>query len=522
MARVSGAANDFDVAIVGAGPVGAALAALLGQAGMRTFIGEANAAIYPLPRAAHFDHEIMRIFQQIGITDEIAPSIAASDRYVFRNKAGDILLDFDLRGPADTGWRGYMMHQPGIERAIRGCVERDPNIALRTGVSFTGQQDDGTSVRSTWTGPDGAFDIRSSFLVGCDGAWSPVRESLGIKFDDLGFDEPWLVLDLLVDGDNDLPDINIQLCDPERPTTYVIMGNNRRRFEFMLLPGETPEGILDDSQIAQLLSAWNTRGIVEVERKAVYRFHALVAQQWHRGRIFLAGDAAHQMPPFAGQGMCSGIRDAHALSWRLPLALQSINSAHLFDSYQMERSPHVRTITRAAIETGRVVCIHDKEAAAERDRQMMEARRAGTPLPDISSPPITIAFGLPKTENAGVRFIQPIVRQADGDVRMDDILGPGAWLITRDRVDLAVSPGLKIFWLGEPLLAPFADDVAAYLDMVGGEAVLVRGDRYVFGSGDPAALAKAFNEQAGIAEVKHTSATQMAWSRHPLHDIPEE
>ncbi|WP_310533713.1 bifunctional 3-(3-hydroxy-phenyl)propionate/3-hydroxycinnamic acid hydroxylase [Novosphingobium sp.] len=498
MAQASQAGGQFDVAIVGAGPVGAALAALLGQAGLRTFIGETNESIYPLPRAAHFDHEIMRIFQQIGITDAIAPSIVASDRYVFRNKAGDILLDFDLRGSADTGWRGYMMHQPGIERAIRDRIAGDSKVELRTGVSFKALDDDGTSVRSTWIGPDGEFEIQSTFLVGCDGAWSPVRESLGIGFEDLGFDEPWLVLDLLVDDDNDLPDLNIQLCDPERPTTYVIMGKNRRRFEFMMLPGETTEVMLDDEKIAKLLSAWSSRGIVEVERKAVYRFHALVAKQWHQGRVFLAGDAAHQMPPFAGQGMCSGIRDAHALSWRLPLALKSANTEHLFDSYQAEREPHVRAITQAAIETGRVVCIHDPAAAAERDRHMIEARRTGAPLPDISSPPLALAFGLPDTASAGSRFFQPVVTEGGKDTRLDDILGPGGWLISRGQMDLPVTPGLTQFKLDDARLAAFREALASRLDEANAAALLVRGDRYVFASGNPAELAAAFSKQVGV------------------------
>lgn len=510
MAHAFGAMNEFDVAIVGAGPVGAALAALLGQAGLRIFVGEASADVYPLPRAAHFDHEIMRIFQQIGITDEIAPSIVASDRYVFRNKAGDVLLDFDLRGSAETGWRGYMMHQPGIERAIRGRIERDPNVDLRTSVRFTALQDDGGSVRSTWTGPDGEFEIRSAFLIGCDGARSLVRESLGVKFEDLGFDEPWLVLDLVVDDANDLPDINIQLCDPERPTTYVIMGNNRRRFEFMLLPGEAAESILDDARIAELVSAWSTRGIVEIERKAVYRFHALVAQQWRKGRVLLAGDAAHQMPPFAGQGMCSGIRDAHALSWRLPLVLNSPGGAHLLDSYQAERDPHVRQITLAAIETGRVVCMQDPRAAAERDRQMMAARQAGLPLPDISSPPITAAFGLPHTAGAGKRFFQPVVGQGGDTLRLDDILGPGAWLIGRGAVDLPMPQGLKAFSIRDEALAPFADALAAHLDGLGSEAVLVRGDRYVFGSGDHADLVAAYFAQAGLAAIHQAADASMS------------
>lgn len=491
------ASVEYDVAIVGAGPVGAALAALLGQAGLRTYVGEASEQIYPLPRAAHFDHEIMRIFQQIGVAEAIAPSIIASDRYVFQNKAGDILLDFDLRGSADTGWRGYMMHQPGIEQAIRERLHSDPKVNLQTGVKFKSLVDDGNSVRSTWSGPDGDFEVQSAFLVGCDGAWSPVREGLGITFDDMGFDEPWLVLDLIVEADNDLPDLNIQLCDPERPTTYVIMGNNRRRFEFMMLPGETAEEMLDDSRIAELVAPWSTHGIVEVERKAVYRFHALVAKTWHKGRVLLAGDAAHQMPPFAGQGMCSGIRDAHALSWRLPLALQNADGAHLLDSYQAERDPHVRTITAAAIETGRVVCTHDPAAAAERDRQMIEARRSGAPLPDISSPPLTLFFGLPETRGAGARFFQPVRHESGKDIRLDDILGPGAWLISRSNSVVANQRGLTCFSLNDPRLRLFVDSLSAYLNEIGEEAVLVRGDRYVFGTGSPAELADAFATLVG-------------------------
>lgn len=500
MGKASELSLEVDVAIVGAGPVGAALAALLGQSGLKTFIGEASEAIYPLPRAAHFDHEIMRIFQQIGIASAIAPSIIASDRYVFQNKAGDILLDFDLRGSADTGWRGYMMHQPGIERAMRAKIADDPNVELRTGVKFKSLRDDGSSVLSSWAGSDGEFQVQSAFLVGCDGAWSPVRESLGIDFDDLGFDEPWLVLDLIVEDVNDLPDLNIQLCDPERPTTYVIMGNNRRRFEFMMLPGETKESMLDDEKIAILLAPWSKRGIVEVERKAVYRFHALVAKSWRDGRVFLAGDAAHQMPPFAGQGMCSGIRDAHALSWRLPIALKSGLSADLLNSYQAEREPHVRTITEAAIETGRVVCMQDAQAAAERDRQMIAARQSGAPLPDISSPPLDLSFGLPNTPAAGERFFQPVWRDGKREARLDDILGPGAWLISKEKVQLSLPEGLSFFSLDLPALQPFAPKLIAFLASIDARAVLVRGDRYVFGSGNPAELVEAFCEQAGVSQ----------------------
>lgn len=497
----------FDVAIVGAGPVGASLAALLGQAGLTVFVGETSETIYPLPRAAHFDHEIMRIFQQLGIADAIAPSIIASDRYLFRNKAGDLLLDFDLRQPADTGWHGYMMHQPGIEKAIRDRIACDPGITLRTGVSFETLSDEGDHVVSTWRGPEGAFAIRSAYLVGCDGAWSPVRENLGIGLEDLAFDEPWLVLDLLVDEDNDLPTLNIQLCDPARPTTYIVMGMNRRRFEFMLLPGETPEDILDDDRIAALVAGWGRKGVLEVERKAVYRFHALVAREWNKGRVLLAGDAAHQMPPFAGQGMCSGVRDAHALSWRLPLAIRGGDGSALLATYQPEREPHVRAITAAAIETGRVVCTLDPVMAEQRDLQMFEARRTGAPLPDISSPPIRALFGLPDTPHAGERFFQPVVSANGKPVRLDDILGPGAWLIARERTDHRAIDGVRSLSLGDAALTPFAAKLRGWLNEAGTGAVLVRGDRYIFGTGEAAELLDAFAAQAGLVRAGRESVS---------------
>ncbi|WP_189338315.1 bifunctional 3-(3-hydroxy-phenyl)propionate/3-hydroxycinnamic acid hydroxylase [Sphingobium sp. SCG-1] len=492
---------ECDVAIVGAGPVGATLAALLGQAGIRVFVGEANDEVYPLPRAAHFDHEIMRVFQQLDIVEPVLRATTPADHYVFQNQHGQALLTFDLRCPADTGWTGYMMHQPGVELAIRARLAANPLVELMTGLSYAGFEETGDRIVTSWNAKTGEVIVRSRYLVGCDGAWSPVREGLGITLDDLIFDEPWLVLDLIVDDDNRLPRHNIQYCDPGRPTTYVVMGDNRRRFEFMLLPGETAEEMLRPETIDRLLSPWDRHGLREVERKAVYRFHALIAQQWRRGRIFIAGDAAHQMPPFAGQGMCSGIRDAAALSWRLALALGGADEERLFKSYQLEREPHVRMITRAAIETGRVVCTLDREMAAARDAQMLADRAAGVPMPDISSPNLAVAFGLPATPHAGERFIQPVVGREDAAPQwMDDLLGRGAWLIG-EGPDIAVDPGLpdlRLFDVDSSALAQFAPALRAWLGNAGARAVLVRGDRYVFGTGTPAELVAAYAEQAGL------------------------
>lgn len=495
----------FDVAIVGAGPVGAVLAALLGQAGVSVFIGETNKRVYPLPRAAHFDHEIMRVFQQLGIVDQVLSVTTPAHRYVFQNEHGEALLDFNLSEPAQTGWTGYMMHQPGVELAIRSRLADDPRVTFMTGLSYRGHEASKDCIVSLWSADNENIMVRSRYLIGCDGASSAVRESLGIKLHDLSFDEPWLVLDLIVDQDNGLPDHNIQYCDPRRPTTYVVMGANRRRFEFMLKPGETPEAMLRDEAIAELLSPWNTEGLLEVERKAVYRFHALIAREWMRGRIFLAGDAAHQMPPFAGQGMCSGIRDAAALAWRLSLALAGAQERRLFGSYQTEREPHVRLITQAAIETGRVVCTLDSQVAAARDARMLARKAAGEPLPDIKSPALAVAFGLPETPRAGEQFIQPVIEGEGGFAeRLDDILGPGAWLIVQDGEIAAHRPvpGLRVFHIDSPALSSFSAALRSWLTTANAQAVLVRADRYVFGTGRASDLLAAYSEQAGLRTDK--------------------
>lgn len=323
------------------------------------------------------------------------------------------------------------------------------------------------------------------YLVGCDGTSSQVCEAIGGTLSDFVFDEPWLVLDVVVDPDNDpLPD-NVQHCDPERPSTFIVMGANRRRFEFMLKPGETAEVMLTDAAIQSLIAPWQARGIREIERRAVYRFHALIADRWRSERVFLAGDAAHQMPPFAGQGMCSGMRDAAALAWRIALATGGKCGEWIFSTYQREREPHVRALTEAAA----------------RDAQMLAARAAGEPLPDISSPPLNIVFGLPSTPRAGERFFQPTVGKGADITRLDDVLGVGSWLISRiPPADLA-APGLRVIGLDDPALHPFRRSLADWLTTTGEEGVLVRADRYVFGTGDTAELMRSYAEQVAKAAI---------------------
>ena len=464
---------DCDVLIVGGGPTGVTLAVLLAQRGVSVLVAEKEAAIYPLPRAAHLDHEVLRIVQQAGAAGPVMASSRTTTRYDFLTADRRILLRFegsDQIGPG--GWPGAnMIHQPSVEAALRAQLAALPSARLESGWELLGFAEDAAGVTAQIATADGTREVRARYLVGADGARSPVRKAAGIALDDLGFEEPWLVIDTLVDDYSRLPDANLQICDPARPTTCVLMGEGRHRWEFMIMPGESAAQVSDDAMIERLLEPWDVKGAVRIERKAVYTFRAQIAAQWRKGRVLLAGDAAHQTPPFAGQGMGSGLRDASNLAWKLAAVLGGAG-ADLLDSYQSERSPNLRAMIDMAIMMGRTVCITDPAAAAMRDAQMLAARAAGhSPDGAISFPPISEGAIMVGTPGAGSYFPQPVA----GALRLDDVLGGEHWLLT--RTDLARGD-----------LAPFRDALADWLDKHAVDAVLVRPDRYVFGSGDPELL----------------------------------
>ncbi len=488
----------IDVLIVGLGPVGATLANLLGQQGFRVLAVERDTTVYPLPRAAHFDAEIMRIWQGLGLLNEAMSVSRRAPAYEFRNAKGEILLRYDLDEVivAPGFAPSWMFNQPDLERALRAKLADYPTVETRLGARFEGLEHIGADhIRATITDASGKPEtVEARFVVGCDGASSPVRKALGIAHFDYGFDEPWLVIDAQVKRPERMPNLNLQICDPVRPTTCVLMGPGRHRWEFMIRPGEDAQSFLDDRRIAELLKPWINDGDVEIDRKAVYRFHGLVANEWRRGRIILAGDAAHQTPPFAGQGMCSGIRDAVNLAWKLAHVLRGEASDALLDTYQTEREPHVRAVTETAIAMGRVVCIADPEAAAQRDAGMLAVRATGQQPVPPADPRIGPGAFMPNNKRTGTIFPQDKI----GDTYVDDLLGPGAWLIARRASDVSgiANPLLaRIESLEGAALKPFAAKLGALLDAFGADAVLVRPDRYTFGAGNARELSNAYTAQ---------------------------
>ena len=495
---------DGDILVVGLGPVGAVLTGLLGQAGLRVLAIDKSLEIYPLPRAAHFDHEIMRVFQQLGIVDEVLEHTRAATAYEFRAADGRVLVRFDRMDElTPLGWcTSYMFNQPGVERAIRDRLAADPRIEMRLGHAFADVRQHPDSVSVDIAGPEGSYTVKVAYVVGCDGAWSPVREATGSALEDYSFDEPWLVVDTLPRPGSRPLEVNLQICDPARPTTCVQMGPGRHRWEFMLLPGEQPEDVLADKFVEALLAPWEVD--VAIERKAVYRFHGLIAERWRDGRLLIAGDAAHQMPPFAGQGMCSGIRDGANLAWKLASVIQQNADDAILDSYQREREPNVRSYIGLAIEMGRVVCTLDPDVAAARDAKMSAALEAGVPaLPPVEPPVLTGPYVLEATAGAGRLFPQPVARRGEKVVgRLDDQLGPGAWLIVMGTAPQGATTGLTVVQTNEERLASFRTALEGWLARHGAVAVLVRPDRIVFGTGDAVALADAWASALATPEMK--------------------
>lgn len=481
---------DCDLLVIGGGPTGVTLALLAAEAGLSVVVTEREADVYPLPRAAHIDHEVMRILQQVGVADKVMATSRRARGYEFRNADGTVLMSFPSgSGLTSAGWpSANMIHQPSVERALRARLAAQPRAHLRPRWAFQGLSEAADNVAATFHTPEGPTTMTARWLVGADGARSPVRVAAGIEVDDLRFDEPWLVIDTLVQDVTRLPEDNLQICDPARPTTCVMMGEGRHRWEFMILPGERPEDLLDDAMIERLLEPWDVKGAVTLERKAVYRFNARVAKTWRKGRVLLAGDAAHQMPPFAGQGLCSGLCDAANLAWKLAAVAQGRASDALLDTYQQERDPHVRALIDVAIMMGRTVCITDPVAAAARDAAML-ADAAGPKRAMPSAETAGLKAGcLGDGPAAGAYFPQWVHE----DSRLDDVLGPGAWLLGGVAEAGPATSDITFARLDDPKLSPFASNLESWLAARGGGAVLVRPDRYVFSVGDPAGLRAAW------------------------------
>ncbi len=500
---------DYDVLVCGLGPVGQLLALMLGRAGASVLAIDEAAGPIELPRAAVVDDEVLRIFQAAGVVGDVLAASQVQEEVSFVPDRGSPLT---LLRPVD-GAQGHpplvSINQPTIERTLTAALARQETVEAAWGrrLERFHQDDRGQEpavealVRSSADGSEET--VRARWLVGCDGGGSWVRQLLGIEFGGSTFRQRWLVVDAELERPlRDVPHPHF-FGDWRRPIVSLPMSPGRHRWEWMLHPGEDAEPFLDPDSVRERIEPWLDGTKATIERAVVYTFHARTAARWRAGRTLLAGDAAHLMPPFAGQGLSSGARDAANLSWKLDAVLRGAPEA-LLDTYEQERRPHVRAMARLAVLVGRFVQTTDKRMALLRDGLLGALEASGLaewgrqrlkPVPAygegaFAERPRRLAF----RRGVGSQFPQPRVRSRGSECLFDDLAGPG-WLgiaLDAHQAEELAGEGLPVLLVGQDL-DDVDGEIRAWLGRFGATWAILRPDRFVFSLGDhePAGVRRA-------------------------------
>lgn len=493
--------ESVDVLVVGYGPVGAAIAGLLGRYGARTLVIDKLPDIFMAPRAIALDNEALRILQMVGLAPDAFSKVVIPYVRMQCPHLGEFAR-INTAGHIDGHPKLVTFYQPELERALRANAERQPSVIARTGVEmdrFSADRDGVHAVLRTTAGVESTVHAR--FLVGADGARSAVRTAIGQDFEGETYAEDWLVVDALgVSGNIDHVEF---LCDPDRPTPHMVAPGGRTRWEFMLRPGETADQMEKDSTIADLLKPWASRGDeIRIERKAVYRFHARVCERFSKGRVFLAGDAAHVTPPFVGQGLVAGLRDAANLAWKLAWVARGQGSETILDTYDQERRPHAAKMITLAKHMGQLIMPRDHVRAVLVHGAMALLRR----IPPVRS--LVDELGI-KPKNAfnrgllvpggrgrrGTWLPQSVVRSGSGGVVLsDDLLGPGLAL-----VGLGVDPAQRLSESARRRWSN-AGGCSVIMDSGGerGRCLVVRPDRAVMHDGPVERAERLVRESLGV------------------------
>jgi 3-(3-hydroxy-phenyl)propionate hydroxylase len=483
---VTAPVREVDVAIVGFGPVGAVAANLCGAHGLGALAIDREEDVYDLPRAAVIDDETQRILHAAEVLDAVLPHTAPQVGAEFVDAAGQRIMGVEIP-PGLCTPNGYPpllgIHQPDLERAVRGRLAHHPDVEVWLGHEVDRIEQAPGHVEVTARARDGTRRrVRAQWLLGCDGARSFVRGACGIAWESLGYDHEWLVVDVdLARSDVVLPPFVQQICGPARPVTFVPLPGRLRRWEFQLQPGETSDEMTDPARVRSLLAPWLAPADATIRRAAVYRFHATIAAAFRHGRVFLAGDAAHQMPPFLGQGMCSGIRDVGNLVWKLAAVAHGPWPTGMLDTYEAERRPLALATVAHAADVGRLI-----DALADQARggpPPSEALRESGYGGGRALPPLDGGLLVEGGPWAGTSFPQDVIATSAGPRRFDDYVGR-RWAVvgTRDPRAAMSEASARIFdVLGTTMLAIPEPSGATGAVLSAHEWAVVRPDRLIYG-----------------------------------------
>tara|TARA_Y100000813_G_scaffold50226_1_gene35143 strand:- start:906 stop:2351 length:1446 start_codon:yes stop_codon:yes gene_type:complete len=462
--------RQYDAIIVGLGPTGGTLANLLALNGFSILILEREKNLYALPRAVHFDDEIMRVFQTIGITKKFLKNTIINKGTKFVNSDGKVLLDWPRpRSITENGWYpSYRFHQPDLEKNLRNRLKSFKKVKLMQNTEVVKIKNNKNSVNLLFKYKNKFQKVRSKYVIGCDGARSTTREQMGSVLDNLGFTQKWAVVDLILrKNKNKLPDRTIQYSNSERPATYCRNVGKRRRWEFAIQDNEDEKEILSDKYIWNFLKPWLNPKDAYLERKAIYIFQSAIARKWRKGRIFIAGDAAHLMPPFMGQGMCAGIRDASNLAWKISWCIRKNHNEKFLDTYQTERFSNAKEYIETTMRMGEFV----NAVGSENITDNISSGPGGTKSMQSIKPKLGVGLGSSKDKNRGKIF--PQLKMKNGKT-LDEKFSKSPLLLTSSKLNKKVSLN-KIQSITDKDIKGLNNLLKSY----NAKAIIVRPDRFI-------------------------------------------
>ena len=519
-----------DIAIVGAGPVGLMIANYLGQCGVNVTLVEKLDSLIDYPRAIGLDDESLRTFQAVGLADNVLPHTTPWHAMRFMTPKGRCFADIQPKTD-EFGWsRRNAFIQPLADRVLFEGLQRFDNVKVLFGRELEGFEQSDSGVQLTLKNAEGRSErLQAKYLIGCDGGNSLVRRSLGISFEGKTAPNQWIVVDIANDP---LSTPHVYLCcDPVRPYVSAALPHGVRRFEFMVMPGETEAELSKPENMRKLLAkVLPDPDRIELIRSRVYTHNARLAGRFRQGRVLLAGDAAHIMPVWQGQGYNSGMRDASNLAWKLSLVIKGLANDRLLDSYELERRDHAKAMIDLSVLAGHVLAPPKRWQGTLRDgvswllnyvppvkRYFVEMRFK--PMPQYSRGALIVPSE--KGSPVGKMFIQPkVLTDAGATVLLDEVIGENfaiiawgcdpTWGLTAAQIAQWKTLGTRFIQVlpDVQLRAPSdaGNDVIRVGDSSGrlrewfargsSSIALLRPDRFLAGLATPQTLGKACNELA--------------------------